>query len=404
MNREQESVVRKILNGDNHRIIGKAGTGKSFILKEVQKRMFPVCVEIVAPTNTAANHHSNAKTIWKFLGIPIAPTCEEYVRLFAKIFARRGPYSTFVKNIKATQVLAIEEYGSVSAVMFSLLDSAFRYVLDDSRPFGGRQVLAVGDTGQLAPPKEAPCWTAPSWAETFVLPAIELKIVVRQENPLLRDILDNIRGNTVTDEHLAYLESRRQAYAADKVDGKLPHDLLYVVPTRYLEDKLNHEHIEALEGDMHTFEPVVQHKSLVASRKISMPRMAVKVSLKVGAVVCTESGMRGCVTSVERTRIKIQLFSPRTEQTVLLKTMVFKAVPAKKLEEVTVQYMPLRVDRARTANKAQCMTVDHVCVMADGSNFLLNQVYTSISRTAKELWICGNTPSREDMLSRVFPS
>ena len=202
--------------GVNVFLTGKAGTGKTTFLRRLKERS-PKRMVVVAPTGVAAIN-AGGVTIHSFFQFPLAPyipggsfnTKDEKYR-----------FSKEKKNIIRTlDLLVIDEISMVRADLLDQIDAVLRLHKDRHRPFGGVQLLMIGDLSQLAPVVKESEWAllreyyrTPYFFGSQALQqtqhmTIELTHVYRQTDHTFINILNEVRENRLTPESLARLNSR----------------------------------------------------------------------------------------------------------------------------------------------------------------------------------------------------
>ena len=202
--------------GVNVFLTGKAGTGKTTFLRRLKERS-PKRMVVVAPTGVAAIN-AGGVTIHSFFQFPLAP----YIpggSFNAKDEKYR--FSKEKKNIIRTlDLLVIDEISMVRADLLDQIDAVLRLHKDRHRPFGGVQLLMIGDLSQLAPVVKESEWAllreyyrTPYFFGSHALQqtqhvTIELTHVYRQTDHTFINILNEVRENRLTAESLARLNSR----------------------------------------------------------------------------------------------------------------------------------------------------------------------------------------------------
>lgn len=144
----QKAVLEHVLNGESLFVSGKAGTGKSYLLKNyivpalAEKGIDPA---LVAPTGIAAENIKGV-TIHFFFRMPTAPYLpgNKNLNLYNQT-------ATQIKTIKSLKVLIIDEISMVRCDMLDAIDDILRYYKQNEEPFGGVQVVLFGDLFQLMP-------------------------------------------------------------------------------------------------------------------------------------------------------------------------------------------------------------------------------------------------------------
>jgi ATP-dependent DNA helicase PIF1 len=183
---EKMAVLHAIEAGKNICITGCAGTGKSFLLKIIKEKYIKKGLHVTAATGIAAVHIGGT-TLHSFaaLGTGIAPA-EEILRF---LFSKRA--SRIRRKLKETRMLAIDEISMISASVMNLLDQVFQSIKQNDLPFGGIQVVVIGDFFQLPPVSQDNqidfCFISDSW-QNADFKVFELTEVYRQSDLSIKQI------------------------------------------------------------------------------------------------------------------------------------------------------------------------------------------------------------------------
>lgn len=379
-------------------LTGKAGTGKTTFLhklkKETKKQM-----AIVAPTGVAAIN-AGGTTMHSFFQLPFTPfipTVEGRKELIEKIkmqgFRR--------KVIQELELLVIDEISMVRADVLDAVDTILRHIrYKHTEPFGGVQVIFIGDMFQLPPVAVdeewrllAPYYQSPYFFHSQVIAQqqpvyIELDKIFRQTNPDFIRVLNEVRNNNLSNNGLSLLQSRYNPLFVP------PKDDTYITLTthNYKADRINAEELRSLKGKTYKFEAEIKgdfpEKSFPTDKELE---------LKIGAKVMfikndTETPRRffngkiGMIESIEDDLISIKC--PGEDNPIKLGKMIWENIrysineSTKQIEETTlgtfVQY-PLRLAWAITIHKSQGLTFDKAVIDA-GDAFASGQVYVALSR------------------------
>lgn len=379
-------------------LTGKAGTGKTTFLhklkKETKKQM-----AVVAPTGVAAIN-AGGTTMHSFFQLPFTPfipTAEGRKNLIEKMKMQGSRR----KVLQELELLVIDEISMVRADVLDSVDTILRHVrYRNDEPFGGVQVIFIGDMFQLSPVATDDEWrllsqyySSPYFFHSQVIlqqqPVyIELDKIFRQTNAGFIRVLNEVRNNCLSDEGLKLLQSRYNPLFVP------PSDDTYITLTthNYKADQINAEELTKIKGKIYTFDAEIQgeypEKSYPTERILE---------LKIGAKVMflkndTETPRRffngkiGVVESIEEDSINIKC--PGDFETIGLSKAVWENIryttnPAtKQIQEDElgkfIQY-PLRLAWAITIHKSQGLTFDKAVIDA-GAAFAAGQVYVALSR------------------------
>ena len=210
-------------------LTGKAGTGKTTFLRQLRTKS-PKRMIVVAPTGVAAIN-AGGVTIHSFFQLPLSP----YIpgMSFSESGRKQYTYSKEKKNIlRSLDLLVIDEISMVRADLLDAIDSVLRRYKDHSRPFGGVQLLMIGDLQQLSPVvKDNEVHLLKPYYETFYFfgshalkqsryVTIELKTIYRQTDEQFVNILNAIRERRINNQLLAQLNERYiPGFKAENADG-----------------------------------------------------------------------------------------------------------------------------------------------------------------------------------------
>ena len=288
-NKEWQQAIQ-IINYTRHSLFltGKAGTGKSTFLRHVASNTKKKTV-VLAPTGIAAIN-AGGVTLHSFFHLPFHPLLPTDKRYDARHIRETLKYgSDRIKLLREVELIIIDEISMVRADIIDFIDKVLRiYCRNHRQPFGGKQLLLVGDTFQLEPVIKdderqllQPFYTsmyffnARVWNE-MPLVSIELRKVYRQKDSEFIGILDRIRTNTFDSLDLSKLNSRVGA-DLNLGDSSL---CITLATRRDTVDYINSKHLDELSGDSVTFNGNIQGEFPLSSLPTPM-----ELEVKVGAQV-----------------------------------------------------------------------------------------------------------------------
>lgn len=262
---EELSLAWDIISTTNNNLFltGKAGTGKTTFLRRL-KHESPKRLVVVAPTGIAAIN-AEGVTIHSFFQLSFAPFLPD-----AK-YGKEGQYR-FSKNkirlIRSIDTLVIDEISMVRADLLDAVDHVLKRLRRNSLPFGGVQMVMIGDLGQLAPVTKDDEWTmlhkyyaTPYFFSSLALrqtpfSVIELKKVYRQSDPQFVDLLNAVRDNKVDEQVLRTLNSRYLPhFTPDTADG-----YIQLVTHNHIAQGINERQLGLLKGKAFSYEANVEGK------------------------------------------------------------------------------------------------------------------------------------------------
>ena len=373
-------------------LTGKAGTGKTTFLKAVVEKSRKRSI-VVAPTGVAAIN-AGGMTIHSFFQLPLSPFVPE-----AQIKSKFDFGREKRKIISSIDLLIIDEISMVRADLLDAIDSVLRRYRDRYQPFGGVQLLMIGDLAQLTPvvtPEDErllkPYYDTPYFFGSKALAqteyvTIQLEKVYRQQDDTFISILNHIRDGKPTAEDLALLNSRVMPTLSRSEES-------YIRLTTHnnLANNYNDNELRKLPSRSFLFHAEIEG----TFPEYSYPT-GETLELKTGAQVMFVkndptaerryyNGRIGHVTYVDDHRILVlckgdsnaievePLEWENTRYTLNPETREIET----DVQGVFKQY-PLRLAWAITIHKSQGLTFDHAIIDANQS-FAPGQVYVALSR------------------------
>lgn len=391
-------------------LTGKAGTGKTTFLKYIREHSYKK-MAITAPTGVAAMN-AGGTTLHSLFWLPFGTFIEDYEINWNDeqhhIYNKSKLFSTIKLTkqrralLQEIELLVIDEVSMVRADTLDAIDVILKSVRRDMRPFGGLQVLFIGDLYQLPPVVKDHEWNVlkDHYAGVFFFNAkvirqhppvmLELNKIYRQKDEKFIHILNGIRNNNCAAEDLQALNSY---YKPDFVASQKDQYITLTSHNR-LADKINQEALTALGGKLLNLKAVVKDDFSQGS----FPAEEI-LSLKVGAQVMfirNDSGedrkyFNGKIGTVKEVDLRLSLvtvsFSDGSED-VKVKRETWEHIKYNYdkgqdqiKEEVmgTFSQYPLRLAWAITIHKSQGLTFEKAIIDA-GTSFAAGQVYVALSR------------------------
>ena len=403
------------LTGKSVFLTGKAGTGKTTFLKYITETVNKRFV-VLAPTGVAAIN-AGGSTIHSFFQLPLCPylpDVKELVTEYQTPEKFRNLRKERIKIIKTLDLLIIDEISMVRADLLDAVDMTLRRYRRNSKPFGGVQLLMIGDAQQLSPVVRENEWQymsqvyeSPYFFHSKALRklsyvTVELEKVHRQKDSEFVDILNSIRENKLQQDLLERLNQRLHAYEDDK-------DVIRLTTHNSRADEVNVRKLEELPGDPLFFEAEIEGEFPQSSYPAD-PSLALKEGTQVMFIrndSCGEyyNGKLGTVerildngivmvTDTEGSSIAVSPVEWENSQYVLDEDSgdIVQTVVGK------FRQLPLRIAWAITIHKSQGLTFDKVIIDA-GSAFAFGQVYVALSRCRSLEGISLDSPVR---LSTIY--
>jgi ATP-dependent DNA helicase PIF1 len=202
---EQEKAIQLALEGHNIFLTGNAGTGKTYTLNIIieKLRRSGKIVAVTASTGIASTH-INGNTIhsWAGIGIKTKLEDEDLWKL------RNNKFSN--ERICVPDVLVIDEISMLHDFRFDMVNQVCSFVRGRKVPFGGLQIIVVGDFFQLPPVNRNEknyCFNSFSWKSANFKTCYLQKIYRQESDSIFIDLLNSIRKNAITEEHKNILDS-----------------------------------------------------------------------------------------------------------------------------------------------------------------------------------------------------
>ncbi|MFI3240795.1 MAG: AAA family ATPase [Bacteroidales bacterium] len=204
--------------GVNIFLTGKAGTGKTTFLRSMVESLNKRVV-VAAPTGVAAIN-ARGVTLHSLFQLPFAPNVPKSEELSSKEWAYRKMGSRKLALIRSIEVLIIDEISMVRSDTLDAVDETLRRVRHNSKPFGGVQLLMIGDIKQLSPICQEQEWrllsnyyASPYFFDSNALKTceyvtVELKHIFRQKDREFTNLLNSVRDNNITNDVVNKLNSR----------------------------------------------------------------------------------------------------------------------------------------------------------------------------------------------------
>jgi GTPase SAR1 family protein len=387
-------------------LTGKAGTGKTTFLHQLKAQSLKRMV-VVAPTGVAAIN-AGGVTIHSFFQLPFGPNVPKQITEEAQFTDPRNRFSTSdfkvsrekINIMRSLDLLIIDEISMVRADLLDAIDEVLKRYRRNSKPFGGVQLLMIGDIQQLPPVVKNEDWELlrPHYPSLFFFDSIalkqtnyvsiELKHIYRQSNENFISILNKIRDNRLDQAALDELNKR---YIPD---FKPKSEEGYITLTTH-----NRQAQELNESKL--FEIKAPESRFTATIEGDFPELSYptdrELSLKIGAQVMFikndssrdklyYNGKIGIVTSFTEEGILVKC--PDMSDPILVSPEKWENMKyslnetTKEITETPIGsfiQFPLKLAWAITIHKSQGLTFEKAIIYA-GAAFAHGQVYVALSR------------------------
>lgn len=373
-------------------ITGRAGTGKSTLLQHFRNTTKKK-IAVLAPTGVAAIN-VRGQTIHSFFGFKpdITPDMVQGMKPREK---------NIYKNL---DVIVIDEVSMVRSDLMDCIDSFLRiYGKNKNKPFGGLQMIFIGDLYQLPPVvtyrenmlfkslyKSPYFFDSMVFHNGFEMEFIELEKVYRQRDDKFLNILNAIRNNTASDDDIATINKR---YMPDfrKEEGFYIH----LTTTNDLADSINMQKLAELKGKEYPYRGLIEGDFSIKD----LPT-GIEINLKIGAQVMLLNndpmgrwinGSIGKIIGIEKTKgepdvIKIKLQNGEIIDVIPYTWGIYEYHYDKKNKKIisdvvgTFTQYPVKLAWAVTIHKSQGLTFEKVIIDIGRGTFSHGQLYVALSR------------------------
>ena len=403
-NYEFELAEQFALQTNKHFFLtGKAGSGKTTLLKKIAKQTTKNFV-VVAPTGVAAIN-AGGVTIHSQFNLPLTsfiPTSDSVNLNLVTNRRALMEHMQFRKDkrkvIQEMELLIVDEISMVRADILDAIDFVLRKVRRREKPFGGVQVMLIGDMHQLPPVVKEPEWqilknyyASPYFFDSLVwkqldAAEIELKKIYRQSDARFLRLLNNIRHQELDEDDYEELKKRYNP-------GFRPTEEGYILLATHNNkvNAVNEGELKKLEGRPYAFEAEVSGdfpEHIYPCEKYLQLREGAQVMFTRNDAVDGKyfNGKLAVVTKIDSENITVAFQNNKEEY--LVKKEIWENISYtvdqskdkinKDVIGTFTQY-PLRLAWAITIHKSQGLTFDKVIIDA-GSSFAAGQVYVALSR------------------------
>jgi ATP-dependent DNA helicase PIF1 len=396
---DQLAALARINEGRNVFLTGPAGTGKSSVTVEaIRRRIGDRSLKVCATTGVAAlnlrdklkatfGEHVDTSTIYRWAGIGLGPSNGQTFEDYLAFMRRRGRAWDGAKaRIRGTRTLILDECSMLPGRILDFVDFVCRDARADDRPFGGIQVIAVGDFLQLPPVAKTGAYDwafqSPVWHD-LDFSNVTLRVVHRQDDPDFVSILNQFREGKVTREGAEILKKRVALFPSS--------DILRLFTHNSQVDKWNTYQLGTIETPEHTFhaegEGPKDEIEWLQKNLTTPSELRVKVAARVMVTanladpgsdsLVAANGDMGTVTGWDSETIHVRLDNGRD---IPVKPHEWDFDPTRESgANGTFRQFPLRLAWACTIHKSQGLTLDRALVDIRAAREP-GQAYVAVSR------------------------
>lgn len=395
LNKEQKAAFDAVVAGDSIFITGPGGTGKSYLLQTLHsnfKGLTGKSLATTALTGCAALLLGPwAKTLHSWAGIGIGRLPAESIAKTIVTDSRKK------KRWQQTNCLVIDEVSMLTPNLLEYLDQVGRIVRKCDKPFGGLQVVFVGDFYQLPPVSKENdgltfAFQSPLWS-TVISKTVQLTEIIRQKDPVFQHILNEARTGSLSPESYAILESRK---TMEWKRQEIKPTLLFTKNQDV--SAINDAQLGKLTGEEHVFRaettraprlPAEVLKTIVDKLDKDAPyelELCIKEKSQVMLLTNQDpaaglvNGSRGIVTGFGKDGYPLVKFLNGPALSVRIPPAAWSSDSEKEGDGVTREQIPLRLAYALTIHKAQGASLDSALIDVGPSTFEYGQAYVALSR------------------------
>lgn len=397
-------VVQQLIENTNNSVFmtGRAGTGKSTFLRHIIATTKKKSV-VLAPTGIAAVN-VNGQTLHSFFRIPFKPILPDDPDFSYRRLSERLKYSAAqIKLLREIQLIVIDEISMVRSDIIDIIDKILRKFTGNMRqPFGGKQLLMVGDIFQLEPVVTGEtrdvlghAYTSFYFFNAFVFRnfcpvCVELRKLYRQgDDAAFAQLLDRVRLGCPQPADISILNSRYRADCST-VAGDNESMVMTLCSQRSIASAINDRRLNEINAHQHEYQCTIVGKfnadALPAEKELHLKVGAQVIFVKNDMDRRWVNGTIGRVEECDDDCVKV-----RTEDDVLhtVQREVWENIhytyneDTKKVEEEvlgTFTQFPLRLAWAITIHKSQGMTFSNVIIDIGRGAFTAGMTYVALSR------------------------
>lgn len=395
---EEQQVAFNLVRDTNRSffLTGKAGTGKTTFVKYIQETLTDKRFVVVAPTGLAAIT-VGGQTIHSFFGLPLDPIEPDAdFELFNINYEKQC-------ILEKVNTIIIDEVSMVKCDMVDAIDSILRHIMKNSIPFGGKQIVFIGDLYQLDPVVDynddglmkfynayyhtnKPYFFKARIFQSYILPSIEFSTVYRQKDKDFLTMLEHIRVGQYVREEINKINIYGVKLLPDGIENNKNN--LILTPFNKKSDDINERELAKITNPVFTYIGNLtgdfNKKNFPAPYELTLKEGAQVMFCRNDSEHQWVNGTIGIVTTLSNDSVSVSIDGEEVKvgkETWEAVKYVFNDETKKLEKEIVGTYTqyPLKLAWAITIHKSQGLTFDHVTLDPNGI-FTPGQLYVALSR------------------------
>lgn len=381
---EKKAALEAIRQGRNVFITGAAGTGKSYMLGLIREMFASKGLHVTASTGIAAVQIGGVTLhSWAGLGVGAAPVSE----IVKFIMSGRG--SPLRRKLRKARMLAIDEVSMIPAGLLDMLDEVLSAVRDNPQPFGGIQLVLLGDFFQLPPVSGSNerffCFESNAWRRAGIV-TFMLKKIFRQEEARFIGLLQDMRHGGLKPEDIALLQSRILPHPEGEVRPTVlttHNNRAEMINSQALAGLSSAPRLFTMRGEGNENKLAFLKKNCLSPEQLTLKQgaqvMMLKNTLAKEGII---NGSLGVIRDFTDRGFPVVAFAGGKTRIIEPEEWVVEEYDAEEqmmVPKARIVQVPLMLAWAITVHKSQGMTMDKVECDLSGA-FEEGQVYVALSR------------------------
>ena len=368
MNDKQLEAFEIVKNNKNLFLTGSAGTGKSYTIKKIIEYFERIDrnYALTALTGCAASL-INGSTLHSYLYLGINKKLDE---IYKDILKYRPKYN----KLKSLETLIIDEISMMNNELIELVDSLLKMIKNNNKPFGGIQLILIGDFHQLPPINGNYCFTSDIWEKLNLRKVILTELIRQKDDIELQEILEEIRTGKLSDKSYEKLNNLKNTV----FNGEIKPTKLY--PINVNVDKINESAFKKLLKKNNNEYKSYEAYSKYPDKNIRNYDVSLTLNAQIMVIrnIAVEShlvnGTRGIVIGLNENSVMIKDINDR------IHTINYYTDINIMNSKNNISFMPLKLAYAISIHKSQGSSIDCLELDLGDDIFVSGQAYTALSR------------------------